>query len=124
MFIILLILIYYTYKKIYSKNKSIILYILYIILYYIICLLFISEDCLVFIISFETMLFTILATSMYFLFNNRFIVAIYYLIIFSIISGLGCFLLLFTLLIHINISGYLLFLNALLLNNFTILLLM
>lgn len=123
MYIVILNLLYYSSKKMYSKVKYLILIFLYYSLYYIILLLFISEDILVFIISFETMLFVILVLSMHFIFNNRFIIAMYYLIIFSILSGIFCFLLLFIVFININISGYFMVLNVLLFNNFYILIL-
>jgi NADH:ubiquinone oxidoreductase subunit 4 (subunit M) len=121
MLIIILQVTYNSTMQIYNKNKGILIIIIYLFLYYIITLLFLSEDCIFFIINFETMLFSILVIAMYFIFNNRFIIAIYYLIIFSIFSGLLCFIALFIIFININITGYLLYINALILNNLTIL---
>lgn len=118
MYIVLFNLLYYAGKKLYAKSKYTILVFFYFILYYIISILFLSEDCLFFIVSFETMLFSILVLSMHFIFNNRFIIAMYYLITFTILSGLGCFLFLFIVLININLTGYFLLLNAITLNNF------
>lgn len=120
MLITILQIMYNSVLQTYNKNKSIIVLIVYLLLYYIITLLFISEDCIFYIISFETMLFSILVVAMYFIFNNRFIIAIYYLIIFSILSGLLCFIVLITIFININITGYLLYTNALTLNNLSV----
>ncbi len=122
MLITILQIMYNSVLQTYNKNKSIIVLIVYLLLYYIITLLFISEDCIFYIISFETMLFSILVVAMYFIFNNRFIIAIYYLIIFSILSGLLCFIVLITIFININITGYLLYTNALTLNNLGVIL--
>lgn len=121
MLIIILQVTYNSTMQIYNKNKSVLIIVVYLFLYYIITLLFLSEDCIFFIINFETMLFSILIIAMYFIFNNRFIIAIYYLIIFSIFSGLLCFIALFIIFINISITGYLLYINALILNNLTIL---
>lgn len=123
MLIVILQVIYNSTMQIYNKNKSILIVVVYLILYYIITLLFLSDDCVFFIISFETMLFSILIIAMYFIFNNRFIIAIYYLIVFTIFSGLLCFLTLIILFININVTGYLLYINALILNNLNILIL-
>lgn len=87
-------------------------------------MLFLSDDCLLFIVSFEFMLFLILAVSMHFIFNNRFIVAMYYLITFTIISGVLCFLVIIIIFININVSGYLLFSNALMLNDLSTIILL
>lgn len=117
MYIILLQVYYYSSKILYSKIKLIVILKIYFLLYAILFFLFLSEDCLLFVIAFELMLFLILSVSMYFIFNNRFIIAIYYLITFTILSGILCFLILIILFLNINISGNLLFSNALLLNN-------
>lgn len=119
MYIILLQIYYYSSKILYNKLKLIVILNLYLLLYLVVVFLFLSDDCLLFIASFETMLFLILAVSMYFIFNNRFIIAMYYLIIFTIFSGVVCFIILILLFLNINISGYLLFSNAIFLNNFT-----
>lgn len=117
MYIILLQVYYYSSKILYSKIKLVIILKIYFLLYIILFFLFLSEDCLLFVVAFELMLFLILSVSMYFIFNNRFIIAIYYLITFTILSGILCFLILILLFLNINISGNLLFSNALLLNN-------
>lgn len=119
MYVILLQICYYNSKILYNKLKLIIILNLYFLLYLVVVFLFLSDDCLLFIASFETMLFLILAVSMYFIFNNRFVIAMYYLILFTIFSGVVCFIVLILLFLNINISGYLLFSNAIFINNFT-----
>lgn len=103
----------------YNKLKLFIILSLYFLLYVVVMFLFLSDDCLLFVSSFEFMLFLILAVSMYFIFNNRFVIAIYYLITFTIVSGVICFVILILLFLNINISGYLLFSNAIFINNIT-----
>ena len=117
MYIILIQVFYYSSKILYSSLKIYIIVLIYFLLYIVVVMLFLSDDCLLFIVSFEFMLFLILAVSMHFIFNNRFIVAMYYLITFTIISGVLCFLVIIIIFININVSGYLLFSNALMLND-------
>lgn len=119
MYIILLQIYYYSSKMLYNKLKLFIILSLYFLLYVVVMFLFLSDDCLLFVSSFEFMLFLILAVSMYFIFNNRFVIAIYYLITFTIVSGVICFVILILLFLNINISGYLLFSNAIFINNIT-----
>lgn len=123
MLISLLNVVFYTTKKMYVKDKFISIILLYFILWYIITTLFLVEDIIIFIINFESMLFIILACSMYFIFNNRFIVALYYLIVFSIISGIFCFLLIILIFVNINISSVMLIINSIIVNNYLFILL-
>ena len=117
MYIIILQIFYYSTKLVYNKMKLLLILMSYFLLYIVVLFLFLSDDCILFIVSFESMLFVILAVSMYFIFNNRFIIAMYYLITFTIISGVLCFLTIIILFLNINISGYLLFSNTIILNN-------
>lgn len=64
------------------------------------------------------MLFMILASNMYFIFSNRFIIALYYLIVFSIISGIFCIILLLIIFININISSFLIVINIIFIDNY------
>lgn len=124
MYIILIQVFYYSSKILYSSLKIYIIVLIYFLLYIVVVMLFLSDDCLLFIVSFEFMLFLILAVSMHFIFNNRFIVAMYYLITFTIISGVLCFLVIIIIFININVSGYLLFSNALMLNDLSTIILL
>lgn len=105
MILVVINMIFYFSKKIFSLDKLYILIMSLYCLYFIICFLFIAEDILLFIALFETLLFIILVISMHYIFNNRFIVAIYYLIVFSILSGILCLIFVFLLFLLVNITS-------------------
>lgn len=124
MYIILMQILYFSSKNLYNKIKIYIIIVFNILIFILISLLFLTEDTLFFVILFEGMLITILALSLHFIFNNRFIIALYYLIIFSISSGILCFINAFILFININVTSYLLLINYIFIDNINSMLLL
>lgn len=102
MLLILLFLVFLLSKKIISYNKFNILVITYIFITFTISLLSITDDFIFFMIIFESLFFPICFISLFFNFNNRFIFAIFYLIIFSSISSIICIIICLIIILHFN----------------------
>lgn len=117
-------ILYFSSKNLYNKTKMYVIVVFNILIFILVSLLFLTEDALFFIILFESMLIIILAVSLHFIFNNRFIIALYYLIIFSISSGILCFINAFILFVNINITSYLLLVNYIFIDNINVILLL
>lgn len=108
-FFMLLMLYFFIYllaKKIVSSLKYILLISCYCFITASIILLIVSDDFIFFMILFESLFFPICFISLFFCFNNRFIFAIYYLIIFSSLSSVLCILICLIVIFHFNILDF------------------
>lgn len=102
MLLMLLFLVFLLSKKIIAYNKFNILLITYIFITFTISLLSLTDDFIFFMIIFESLFFPICFISLFFNFNNRFIFAIFYLIIFSSISSIICIIICLIIILHFN----------------------
>lgn len=93
------------------------IFLFYVFLFNIIILLFYIEDFLIFIIIFESTLFLLLFISLQFIFNNKFILAVFYLIIFTVLSGIFCFLSLILIMLNNIYTSLLFFIELNIYNN-------
>lgn len=119
--IVLYFVIFQLFKRIIALRKTIYIIILLSLIYWDIVLLLIIEDLLFFIIFFELIFFPLFVISMYYSFNNRFIFAIYYLLIFTAISGILCIIIISILIFHFNATYFKLFAVLSHIDNFALL---
>ena len=103
MLCIFYILLYLIIKKIISYIKYIFIIYIYIFITISVFFIIILDDFICFIIFFESLFFPICFISLFFNFNNRFIFAIYYLIIFSSISSILCLIISIIIIFYFNI---------------------
>lgn len=89
-------------KKIVSYTKYCILILVYLFIFYCVVILIFCDDFIYFMILFESLFFPICFISLFFCFNNRFIFAIYYLIIFSSLSSVLCISICLIIILHFN----------------------
>lgn len=115
--IVIFILLYLLSKKIYSYIKFTLLMQICIYIYINISSLIITEDIFLFIILFESIFFPICFISLFFSYSNRFIFAIYMLILYSSIGSILCIFLLCIFLFHCNIQNIIYFFDIFLLDN-------
>ena len=104
-FFMLLMLFFFIFlltKKIISHTKYFILILLYIYITLAISIIILTDDFIYFMILFESLFFPICFISLFFNFNNRFIFAIYYLIIFSSLSSILCIIICLIIILHFN----------------------
>ena len=97
------VIIYLLIKKIVSYVKYLFIIFIYLIILLSVILIILLDDFICFIIFFESLFFPICFISLFFNFNNRFIFAIYYLIIFSSISSILCLIICIILIFYFNI---------------------
>lgn len=90
-------------KKIVSHDKSFLLYITYMFIIMAVIVIILINDFIFFMIAFESLFFPICICSLFFNFNNRFIFAIYFLIIFSSISSVLCIIACIIIISHFNL---------------------
>ena len=102
MVLFLYFFIYLLSKKIVSQSKYIYVVLTFFFISIAIILLILSDDFILFMILFESLFFPICFVSLFFNFNNRFIFAIYYLIIFSSFSSVLCILICLITMFHFN----------------------
>lgn len=102
MYIIFFFLYFLLSKKIVSQVKYFFIIYIYIIIFFFVSIIIIIDDFIIFMIAFESLFFPICFISLFFTFNNRFIFAIYYLIIFSSISSILCIVISIILIFHFN----------------------
>lgn len=103
MLCIFYIIIYLIIKKVVSYIKYIFIIYIYGFIIISVFLIIILDDFICFIIFFESLFFPICTISLFFNFNNRFIFAIYYLIIFSSISSILCLIISIIIIFYFNI---------------------
>jgi len=101
---ILFILVFMLSKKIISFYKFKFIILIYAVIYICTTLIIVLDDFICFIICFESLFFPICFVSLLFNFNNRFIFAIYYLIIFSSTSSILAIIVTIIILFHFNIT--------------------
>nr|AAB59224.1 NADH dehydrogenase subunit 4 [Trypanosoma brucei] len=101
--IIMYILIFLLSKKCVSYNKYFYIVMIYMYIYINVVLIIILDDFMCFMIAFESLFFPICLLSLFFNFNNRFIFAIFYLIIFSSVSSVVCIIICIIVISHFNI---------------------
>lgn len=100
--IIIYFLIFLLSRKVVSYNKYFLLISVYIFIYLDVSFIILIDDFVMFMILFESLFFPICFISLFFNFNNRFIFAIFYLIIFSSISSILCVIVCIILIFHFN----------------------
>lgn len=101
--IILLYLIFLLTKKIVSYVKFFYVLTTYIFIYINVSIIILTDDFMCFMILFESLFFPICFVSLFFNFNNRFIFAIFYLVIFSSISSIMCIMVCIIIIFHFNV---------------------
>lgn len=89
-------------KKLVSYNKMFYVLCSYVFIYLDVVLIILVDDFATFMILFESLFFPICFVSLFFNFNNRFIFAIFYLIIFSSISSIMCIMVCIIIIFHFN----------------------
>lgn len=99
---IIFFLIFLLSRKLVSSIKFFFVLLTYLFIYFDVCLIVLIEDFAVFMVMFESLFFAICFVSLFFNFNNRFIFAIFYLIIFSSISSIMCIMACIIILFHFN----------------------
>lgn len=99
-------------KKIISSLKFQILIYMYLYITFAILLLIIIDDFIFFMILFESLFFPICFISLFFNFNNRFIFAIFYLILFSSCSSVLCIIICILIVFHFNTLNLLMFIDV------------
>ncbi len=85
---------------------------LYFFIIFAIIMLILTDDFVFFMILFESLFFPICFISLFFNFNNRFIFAIYYLIIFSSLSSILCIIICLLIIFHFNSLNLVAFIDA------------
>nr|AAF26929.1 NADH dehydrogenase subunit 4 [Phytomonas serpens] len=117
--LILLFIIFLLTRRIASYEKYFLILSTYIFIYLAVVLIILSDDFIIFMILFESLFFPICFVSLFFNFNNRFIFAIFYLIIFSSISSVLCVLICVLVIAHFNVLSLYLFTDLCLLDSLT-----
>lgn len=97
------IILYLLIKKYISNVKYYYIVLIFTLIILFVLLVIILDDFICFIIAFESLFFPICFISLFFNFNNRFIFAIYYLIIFSSISSILCIVVTIIILFYFNL---------------------
>lgn len=100
--LIVYFLIFLLSRKLVSYNKLFFVLATYIFIYLDVTLIILIDDFVTFMILFESLFFPICFVSLFFNFNNRFIFAIFYLIIFSSISSIMCIMICIIIIFHFN----------------------
>lgn len=101
--VIMFFLLYLLSKKYVSYTKYFYVTTIYTYIFISVSLITIIEDFVCFMILFESLFFPICIVSLFFNFNNRFIFAIFYLIIFSSISSVLCIIVCIIIVAHFNV---------------------
>lgn len=104
-YFILMMLYFFLYlltKKIISYVKYSLLISLYALISIIVSVLCIIDDLITFMIFFESLFFPLCFIALFFNFNNRFVFAIYFLIVFSSFSSVLCMMACVIIITHFN----------------------
>nr|DAC80433.1 TPA_asm: NADH dehyrogenase 4 [Leishmania enriettii] len=101
--IILFFLIFLLSRKLVSYSKYFYVLSTYIFIYFDVVLIILVDDFMCFMVLFESLFFPICFISLFFNFNNRFIFAIFYLVIFSASSSVICIIICMIIIFHFNI---------------------
>lgn len=100
--LIVFFLIFLLSRKLVSYNKLFFVLATYMFIYFDVVIIILIDDFVTFMILFESLFFPICFVSLFFNFNNRFIFAIFYLIIFSSISSIMCIMICMIIIFHFN----------------------
>lgn len=103
MYLILYLIIFLLSKRIYSYVKFIYIWIMILIITNSVSLLSLIDDFATFVLLFESLFFPICFISLFYSFSNRFIFAIFCLILFSSSSSIICMIIFFILISHIGV---------------------
>lgn len=103
MYLVIYIVLFLLSRRIYSYIKFNYIWSMIIIITNSVSLLSIIDDFATFVILFESLFFPICFISLFFSFSNRFIFAIFCLILFSSLSSIICMIVFFILVSHIGI---------------------
>lgn len=101
--LILYFLIFLLSRKLVSYTKYFYVVFTYLFIYLDVVLLILIDDFMCFMILFESLFFPICFVSLFFNFNNRFIFAIFYLVIVSSLSSIMCIMLCIIIIFHFNV---------------------
>lgn len=101
--VIVYFLIFLLSRKLVSYNKYFYILSTYMFIYIDVVLIILIDDFMCFMILFESLFFPICFVSLFFNFNNRFIFAIFYLVIFSSISSIMCIMICIIIIFHFNV---------------------
>nr|QOY44563.1 NADH dehydrogenase subunit 4 [Vickermania ingenoplastis]UGV20242.1 NADH dehydrogenase subunit 4 [Vickermania ingenoplastis] len=112
MALIVYFLIFLLTKKIVSYNKYMFVALTYLFIYVCVLFIILIDDFICFMILFESLFFPICFVSLFFNFNNRFIFAVFYLIIFSSISSIMCIIASIIIVFHFNVLSLQSFLDV------------
>lgn len=110
--LIVYFLVFLLSKKLVSYNKYFFVVLTYLFIYFVVALIILIDDFVCFMILFESLFFPICFVSLFFNFNNRFIFAIFYLIIFSSISSVMCIIVCIIIIFHFNVLSLQSFLDV------------
>lgn len=102
-FLMLFFFVYLLTKKVISYIKYCLLIFLYVLIGCVVSLLSIIDDLILFMIFFESLFFPLCFISLFFNFNNRFVFAIYFLIVFSSLSSVLCMIVCIVIILHFNV---------------------
>ena len=103
MYIIIYIILFLLSRRIYSYIKFIYIWLMILLITNSVALLSLIDDFATFVILFESLFFPICFISLFYSFSNRFIFAIFCLIIFSSLSSILCMIIFFILVSHIGL---------------------
>lgn len=101
--VIVFYLIFLLSRKLVSYNKYFYVLMTYMFIYIDVALIILIDDFMCFMILFESLFFPICFVSLFFNFNNRFIFAIFYLVIFSSLSSIMCIMICIIIIFHFNV---------------------
>nr|pir NADH2 dehydrogenase (ubiquinone) (EC 1.6.5.3) chain 4 - Leishmania tarentolae mitochondrion [Leishmania tarentolae] len=101
--LIVFFLIFLLSRKLVSYSKYFYILLSYIFIFFDVTLIILIDDFMCFMILFESLFFPICFVSLFFNFNNRFIFAIFYLVIFSSLSSIMCIIICIIIIFHFNI---------------------
>nr|CAA39491.1 NADH dehydrogenase subunit 4 [Strigomonas oncopelti] len=101
--LIVFFLVFLLTRKIVSYSKYFCIVCTYIFIYIDVVFIILIDDFVCFMILFESLFFPICFVSLFFNFNNRFIFAIFYLVIVSSISSIMCIMICIIIIFHFNV---------------------
>lgn len=101
--VIVFFLIFLLTRKIVSYTKYFCIVCTYMFIYIDVVFIILIDDFVCFMILFESLFFPICFVSLFFNFNNRFIFAIFYLVIVSSISSIMCIMICIIIIFHFNV---------------------
>nr|QOY44573.1 NADH dehydrogenase subunit 4 [Vickermania ingenoplastis]UGV20237.1 NADH dehydrogenase subunit 4 [Vickermania ingenoplastis] len=111
MALVVFFLLFLLTKKVVSYQKYYLIILSYVFIFLAVSLIILIDDFICFMILFESLFFPICFVSLFFNFNNRFIFAIFYLVIFSSISSIMCIIVCIIIIFHFNVVSLISFID-------------